>query len=44
LMPHDPSESERPFQKIGIDLMSIGNHDFLVTVDYYSTYWEVDEV
>ena len=42
LMTHDPNESERPFQKIGVDLMSIGNREFLITVDYYSSYWEVD--
>ena len=44
LMTHDPNESERLFQKIGVDLMSVGSRDFLITVDYYSSYWEVDEL
>ena len=44
LMTHDPSESVWPFQKIGVDLMSIRNRDFLVTVDYNSNFGEVDQL
>ena len=44
LMPHDPYKRMRPFQKIGIDLVSIGSHEFLVTVDYCSNCWETDEL
>ena len=36
--------SDRPWEKVGIDLMEIGKTQFLVTVDYYSNYWEVDEM
>ena len=38
LMAHDPNESERPFQKIEVHLMSIGSREILITVDYYSSY------
>ena len=44
LRPHDPEESEWPFQKVGVDMMSIGQRDFLVTVDYYSGFCEVEEL
>lgn len=33
---------ERPWQKIGIDIFSIKNRDYLITVDYFSQYFEVD--
>lgn len=44
LMNHDASESMWPFQKVGVDLMTMNNRDFLVMVDYNSNFWEVDEL
>ncbi|VDI61503.1 Hypothetical predicted protein [Mytilus galloprovincialis] len=32
----------RPWSKVGIDLMTFQSKNYLVTVDYYSNYWEVD--
>jgi hypothetical protein len=40
LMPHDVPD--RPWSKIGTDLFSIGEQNFLITVDYTSNFWEVD--
>jgi len=42
LMSHDPSE--RPWQKVGTDLFEIHGMDYLVTVDYYSNFFEVDRL
>ena len=42
LIPHNRGET--PFQKIGVDLFSIQerNYMYVVTVDYHSNFWEVD--
>jgi hypothetical protein len=32
----------RPWSKVGIDLMKCRDKDYLVTVDYYSNFWEID--
>ena len=42
LMPH--AVPSRPWAKVGIDLFSFDNKDFLVTVHYYSNFWEIDKV
>ena len=34
--------SDRPWQKVGVDLMTLKNHNYLVTVDYFSNFWEID--
>ena len=42
LMPHDvPS---RPWEQVGVDLFELNKKDFMVTVDYYSNFWEVDRL
>ena len=33
---------QRPWQKVGIDIYTIENRNYLVTVDYYSQFFEVD--
>ncbi|XP_062619903.1 uncharacterized protein K02A2.6-like [Saccostrea cucullata] len=33
-----------PWSKIGTDLFSIGDKDYLITVDYYSDFWELNEL
>ncbi|XP_055492867.1 uncharacterized protein K02A2.6-like [Leucoraja erinacea] len=40
LHPHDMAS--RPWAKVGMDLFSFHNKDYLITVDYYSNFWEVD--
>ncbi|XP_032218641.2 uncharacterized protein K02A2.6-like [Nematostella vectensis] len=32
----------RPWEKVGIDMFELDNKDFLVSVDYYSSFFEVD--
>ena len=33
-----------PWEKIGCDIFTLNNRDYLCTVDYYSDYFEVDEL
>lgn len=35
---------ERPWQKVGIDLFSFRNYNYLITVDYLSNYFEIDKL
>ena len=39
LIQHVPSDEL--WEKFGVDLFTIGNRDYLVTVDYFSSFWEV---
>ena len=42
LMPHEfPS---RPWQKVGTDLLQFDGRQYLITVDYYSPFFEVDKL
>ena len=41
-MTHDLPD--RPWEKVGADLMQLKGRDYLVTVDYYSNFWEVDHL
>ena len=34
----------RPWEKIGVDLFTYNDKEFLITVDYYSNFWEIDEL
>ena len=42
LMSHDVPE--RPWQKVAADMFTLKGKDYLVTVDYYSNYWELDKL
>ncbi|KAK3715610.1 hypothetical protein QZH41_009028, partial [Actinostola sp. cb2023] len=42
LMSHEIPE--RPWAKVGIDILTFQGTDYLVTVDYYSNYWEIDRL
>ena len=42
LMTHDLPG--RPWEKVGVDIMQLQGRDYLVTVDYYSNFWEVDHL
>ena len=41
-MSHDIAD--RPFGRIAIDIMGIEGKKYLVTVDYFSNFWEVDHL
>ena len=34
--------TDRPFEKIGVDLFELNKCNYLVTVDYFSNFWEID--
>ncbi|XP_051782584.1 uncharacterized protein K02A2.6-like [Erpetoichthys calabaricus] len=40
LYPHELPE--RPWSKVGTDLFVFNNRDYLITVDYFSNFWELD--
>ena len=42
LMSHDLPE--RPYEKVGTDLFTIQDHNYLITVDYFSNFWEIDRL
>ena len=44
LMPHDIPQ--RPWEKIGVpvDLFEVDNTEYMVTVDYFSNFWELDRL
>ena len=42
LKPHDVPD--RPWAKVGTDLFSISDTSYLIVVDYYSNFWEVDKL
>ena len=33
-----------PWEKVGIDLFSVEDRDYMVTVDYYSNFWKIDHL
>ena len=35
---------DRPWEKIGCDILTLDGEDFLVTVDYFSDYFEIDKL
>lgn len=38
-----PHESpDLPWEKVGVDLFNFNGRDYLITVDYYSSFWEID--
>ena len=42
LMPHHVPD--RPWSKVGIDLFSVQDVNYVITVDYTSNFWEVDRI
>ena len=34
----------RPWERIGVDLFTFYNKEFLITVDYFSSFWEIDKL
>ena len=35
---------QRPWEKVGCDIFTLNNRDYLCTVDYFSDYFEIDEL
>ena len=42
LLPHDPPH--RPWEKVGADLCEVNGHTYLVLVDYYSSFIEIEHL
>ena len=42
LMPLETAS--RPWERIGVNLFTFDNWEFLITVDYFSNYWEIDKL
>ena len=42
LMPHEAPSL--PWEKVGVDLFSVDGKNYMVTVDYYSNFWELDRL
>ena len=42
LMSHDIPD--RPWQTIGVDLLTLNGVDYVVTSDYFSNFWEIDRL
>ncbi|MGH0142006.1 UNVERIFIED_CONTAM: hypothetical protein FKN15_074960 [Acipenser sinensis] len=42
LIPHQIPE--QPWSKVGMDFFTVNKSDYLIIVDYYSDYWEIDEL
>ena len=42
LMSHEITE--RPWEKIGADLYTIDGQDYLIVIDYFSNFWEIDHL
>ena len=42
LIPHEvPS---RPWEQVGVDLFELNRKEYMITVDYYSNFWEIDRL
>ena len=41
---HQHEVPDKPWSKVATDLFEFNNHHYLVTVDYYSNFWEVDRM
>lgn len=39
---HSHEPENRPWSKVGVDLFYLDGRDYLVTVDYFSGFWEID--
>lgn len=43
LIPHDVPV-DRPWAKVGTDLFTYKDSEYLITVDYFSSFWEIDHL
>ena len=42
LMSHEPTD--KPWEKVPVDICNLDNKDYLITVDYFSNFWEIDRL
>ena len=42
LITHEPTD--RPWEKVAVDIFNLDNKDCLITVDYLSNFWEIDRL
>ena len=38
------SVPKRPWCKVAVDMFTLYNHDYFIIVDFFSDYWELDEL
>ena len=41
-MSHEPTD--RPWENVAVDVCNLDNKDYLITVDYFSNFWENDRL
>lgn len=39
---HEPID--RPWKKVAVDIYTVDDKDYLITVDYVSNFWEIDRL
>jgi len=39
---HEPTD--RPWEKVAVDICNLDDKDYLITVDYFSNFWEIDRL
>ena len=39
-----PIEAKSPWEIIGVDLFTLDDKEYLLTIDYFSGFWEVDKL
>jgi len=42
LMSH--KHTDRPWEKVAVDICNLDNKDYLITVDYFSSFWEINRL
>lgn len=41
---HGQQIPSRPWERVGVDLFSLDGREYMITVDYFSNFWEIDKL
>ena len=44
LLAHLGELTKRPLEKVGADIFTIAGEDYLILVDYFSNFWEINRL